>query len=43
MMPHGFGPHGVVTPGELAGSLIILALSLTAFAVMAYRTRIHHE
>jgi hypothetical protein len=41
-MPNGFGPHGVVTAGELFGSLAVLALALLALAVMAYRTRVHH-
>jgi len=42
-MPHGFGPYGVVTAGELFGSLGILGLALVAMAVMGYRTRTHQE
>lgn len=38
-MVHGYGPHGVVSGAEIGITLIVIAVSLSAFLWMAYRTR----
>ncbi|HVU01133.1 MAG TPA: hypothetical protein VHE30_05250 [Polyangiaceae bacterium] len=38
-MQHGFGPHSVITSGEVTGTLVTLALAVVAFVWMAYKTR----
>ena len=36
---NGFGPHGVISAGEIIGTLVTLTLALCAFIWMGYRTR----
>jgi hypothetical protein len=38
-MNNGFGPYGVVSAGEILGTLVILIAALLAGTWMAYRTR----
>jgi uncharacterized protein (TIGR03382 family) len=38
-MNTGFGPYGVVSAGEIFGTLVILAVALLALAWMGQRTR----
>jgi cbb3-type cytochrome oxidase subunit 3 len=38
-MNQGYGPHGVISGGEIAVTLAVFALALVAFVWMAYRTR----
>lgn len=38
-MEHGYGPHGIISGGEIAGTLVVIAVALVAFIWMAYRTR----
>jgi len=38
-MPQGFGPHGVISLGEIVLTLTVLVVALAVFAYMGYRTR----
>jgi hypothetical protein len=38
-MQHGFGPYGIVSPGEVFATLAVLCLALAAVTWMAYLTR----
>lgn len=38
-MPQGFGPHGVISLGEIVVTVMVAALALVAFVYMGYRTR----
>lgn len=38
-MIEGYGPHGVVSAAEIAITLVVIALSMSALLWMAYRTR----
>jgi hypothetical protein len=40
-MEHGFGPYGIITNGEVFGTLIVAVAAICAMLVMAYRTRRH--
>lgn len=41
IMASGFGPHDIISLGEIIATLGVLALALVAFAWMAHRNR-HH-
>jgi hypothetical protein len=38
-MEKGFGPHNVISSGEIGATLAVLALAAIAFVWMAYGTR----
>lgn len=38
-MGNGFGPYGVISAGEIGGTLVVVALAFAWFGWMAYRTR----
>jgi len=41
-MEQGFGPHGVVSTGEIVITVTVAVLALIAFVYMGYRTRRQH-
>jgi hypothetical protein len=42
VMQQGFGPHGVISTGEIVITLTVAVLALIAFALMGYKTRRRH-
>lgn len=42
-MSNGLGPHDIIGPPEIIGTLVVLAFALMAMAWMAYETRWTHQ
>ena len=38
-MPQGFGPHGVISTGEIVITIAVAVLALAVFVFMGYKTR----
>jgi len=41
-MQQGFGPHGVISTGEIVITVTVFVLALIAFVFMGYKTRKQH-
>jgi hypothetical protein len=39
VVPHGFGPHHIISTGEIVGTIVVLVLAFIALAALAYETR----
>jgi len=40
---HGYGPHDIISLGEILATLIVMALGLTWMGWMAFQTRHHMD